>query len=244
MGSFANTLFRIMLGWLQGIVSAIWNLFTSEKGGSFLEWIGKHWIILAAVLCIIGLAVDLGVYLIRWKPFKVWKSFFTRNRGVPQEQFAENGAPYSGDAVTAEKSFYFSKRTETREREPEDPAQPDLSQWETPEKLPAPEPKPAEIRKSTAINAGYDVPDDSPYRRPRQQASYDGDSTAYRNEQKDEPVNLQPRKRRRINVTELFSNPEEELYAIDAPQEVIDSRKAYHDPVYPRDWKKGRDDSK
>ena len=53
MGSFANTLFRGMLGWLQGIVSAVWSAFTSEKGGSFFTWIGKYWILIAGLLCII-----------------------------------------------------------------------------------------------------------------------------------------------------------------------------------------------
>ena len=76
MGSFANTLFRGMLGWLQGIVSAVWSAFTSEKGSSFFTWIGKYWILIAGLLCIIGLVSVLGVYIVRWKPYKVWKSFF------------------------------------------------------------------------------------------------------------------------------------------------------------------------
>ena len=61
MGSFANTLFTILLGWLQGAVSAVWSAFTSEKGNGFLTWIGDHWILLAGILCIIGLVADLGV---------------------------------------------------------------------------------------------------------------------------------------------------------------------------------------
>ena len=43
-----------------------------------LKWIGQHWIVLAAILCIIGLVVDLSVYIIRWKPFRVWRSFFNK----------------------------------------------------------------------------------------------------------------------------------------------------------------------
>ena len=69
-----------MLGWLQGIVSAVWSAFTSEKGGSFFTWIGKYWILIAGLLCIIGLVSDLGVYIVRWKPYKVWKSFFSRKK--------------------------------------------------------------------------------------------------------------------------------------------------------------------
>ena len=51
-------------------------------------------------------------------------------------------------------------------------------------------------------------------------------------------------RRRRLNVSDLFSNPEEELYDFEAPQQLIDSRKAYHDPVYPRGWKKSEDSAK
>lgn len=80
MGSFANSLFKIMLGWLQGAVSAVWSAFTSEKGNSLFNWIGRNWILIAGILCVIGLAADLCVYIFRWKPFRVWKSFFSRDR--------------------------------------------------------------------------------------------------------------------------------------------------------------------
>ena len=42
-------------------------------------------------------------------------------------------------------------------------------------------------------------------------------------------------KRRRLRVTGLFTEEEEIPYS--APQEIIDARKAYHKPVYPRNWK-------
>lgn len=81
MGSFANSLFTILLGWLQGAVSAVWNAFTTENGNSFFTWIGKNWLLIAGVLCLTGLAADFCVYLFRWKPYKVWKSFFKPGKG-------------------------------------------------------------------------------------------------------------------------------------------------------------------
>ena len=77
MGSFANSLFKYMLGWLQPAVSSVWSAFTNENGNSFFNWIGRNWIWAAAVLCAIGLAADLCIYLLRWRPYKVWKSFFS-----------------------------------------------------------------------------------------------------------------------------------------------------------------------
>ena len=84
MGSFANSLFKIMLGWLQTAVSAVWSAFTSKNGSSFFSWIGQHWILLAGILCVIGLATDLCVYFCRWQPYKVWKSFFTGYKGTDE----------------------------------------------------------------------------------------------------------------------------------------------------------------
>jgi hypothetical protein len=106
MGSFANTLFTMMLGWIQTAVAAIWNTFTTENGGSLLKWIGNHWILLAAILCTIGLIADLGIYLVRWRPLRVWRSFFNRvlhreNETEPPEQTGTDPAP-SGNPFSRE----------------------------------------------------------------------------------------------------------------------------------------------
>ena len=93
MGSFANSLFKIMLGWLQAVVSAVWSAFTSENGSSIFNWIGRHWILLAGILCVIGLVTDLCVYIFRWKPYKVWKSFFTGSRNTDFRQPNANPKP-------------------------------------------------------------------------------------------------------------------------------------------------------
>ena len=40
---------------------------------------------------------------------------------------------------------------------------------------------------------------------------------------------------------EAKMNCREELREIDAPQDLFDRKKAYHEPVYPRNWKKSED---
>ena len=247
MGSFANTLFTIMLRWLQGAVSAIWSAFTTPDGQTFLTWIGRHWILIAGILCAVGLAADLCVYLFRWKPFRVWKSFFTRGRDTEAEE-----EPGTRDRD----SMAMNRRTAAVKEPPSAPrrvtydavTEPDLSQWETagetvPEKEPAAEPP-------VITSAGYVVPADSPYRRPAGQESQPSanrrqtasDPLPTSSLTKDGPEPIAPRKRRRLSVSELFSDPEEELQMFDAPQDVIDRSKAYHEPVYPRGWKKSEND--
>lgn len=302
MGSFANTLFQMMLGWIQGIVSSVWSAFTDDKGGSFFTWLGNHWIPIVIVLCAAGLIADLGVYLVRWKPYRVWKSFFRRgkvtdetdaperqplqtgretvrrnpsgpaSRVIPKEPQARHAAvqhdslrPDHGSAgmrrigegqyqtapVHSHPVRHESLQSADDQPEMINSAQgqayrkPDFSQWETEE----PEKKIPEIQKAVPVTvtpAGYRVPEDSPYRRPasvpvplpvnEKEKSSDG---------REETGILQPvmyKRRRRLNVSELFSDPEEELRTIEAPQHVIDSQKAYHQPVYPRGWKKSEDE--
>lgn len=248
MGSFANSLFKIMLGWLQTAVSAVWSAFTSENGNSVFNWIGRHWILLAGILCVIGLVTDLCVYIFRWKPYKVWKSFFSGSKKTEYQQPNEKQIltgiqkPKSGDG--GQKNC---PATETAVHIRTDiPEESDLSRWEAGDSEEAdreyfqPEEKPA-----TITNAGYIVPADSPYRRPAEEEiktnETEPDDNYLPRAEKKEPIPITTRSRKRINVSGLFTDPEEDLRQFDAPQHVIDSRKAYRDPVYPRGWKKNED---
>ena len=78
MGSFANTLFMLLFGWVQPLVAGIWGALTGGSGESFLTFIGKNWIVIVLGLCIAGLVIDFGVYLTRWRPYRVWASFFRK----------------------------------------------------------------------------------------------------------------------------------------------------------------------
>ena len=255
MGSFANTLFTLLLGWLQGIISAVWSAFTTEDGQSLITWIGKHWIMIAGILCIAGLTVDLCVYLFRWKPFRVWKSFFTRDGEADeadQEEKSQHLSSPERRTPRAERRVY-NRPVAVRNRPESGMEPPDLSQWEN-------ETKEESIPRATApesppliTNAGYSVPADSPYRRPvkHEPVQPEEDRTSRQEKpiepevrEKETPVSMKARRRRRISVNELFSDPQEELIEFDAPQDIIDRKKAYHEPVYPQGWKKNEDDAK
>ena len=81
MGSFANTVFSIMLGWLQALVSMIWSALTTKEGETLFQYIGNNWIAISVLVCAIGLIADFLVYFFRWAPYKVWRTFFRRLRG-------------------------------------------------------------------------------------------------------------------------------------------------------------------
>lgn len=301
MGSLANSIFRLMLGWIQGIAAALWSAFTSEKGGSVFAWFGKHWIPIAIVLCVIGLVSDLCVYLVRWKPFRRWFGFlrhekveekevrirpvtrketetvsvreeeaeqpaqpWRRRRTAEYAESTENGHAYipsehaSMPETVNERGYEPPVQPRNNrqpeyaaERKPERPGraesysadEPDFSKWQVKpaaaeqkvnEELPTP---------ATVTKAGYHVPADSPYRRPEPKTEKEPivrQPEIREDTERQNPVTVG--RRRRLRITDLFTDPEEELRQLEAPQNVIDSSKAYREPVYPRGWKKSESD--
>lgn len=78
MGQFASMLFSALLGWVQTAASWLWGLLTNADGNAWLKWLMDHWLLLAIILCLGGLVIDFVVYLIRWQPYRVWRSFLSR----------------------------------------------------------------------------------------------------------------------------------------------------------------------
>lgn len=92
MGQFANTLFRALLGWVQTAAAWLWALITDADAGQWLVWLGENWLTLVILLCLAGMAADFLVYLLRWQPYRVWRSFLNRlhrREQSPDEAAAE-----------------------------------------------------------------------------------------------------------------------------------------------------------
>lgn len=158
MGSFSNTVFSILLGWIQVLVSMIWSAFTAEGGTSVLQFIGNNWILITVILCAVGLAADFTVYLFRWQPYKVWKTFWRHLKKKKENAAPDGSAEQEEPRFQEETVFRFSSnRTDPRTEEPDD----DLERWRDKEELPEENQIPA-----TVTPAGYVVPEDSPYRKP------------------------------------------------------------------------------
>lgn len=227
MGSFANTVFSILLGWMQSLISMIWSALTVRNENSFLHFIGKNWIIITVIICAAGLLADFVVYLFRWQPYKVWRSFWMRHKkgNLPEEEQTS----YVSDPAVPNPGKGPAPEQKTTEDIPEPDAPEyyesnDLERWEEPEQ-PEEEIPPAEITR-----AGYTVPMDSPYRRP---------GSVY--EQETDPENRLPdrnARRRRIRLSSFLGDSgEEDGFHYVAPKPIIDQKEAYHEPVYPNKWK-------
>ena len=71
MGTLADSLFTVLMSWVRGLVNAIWALFTSDHT-TVLEFFGKNWLIIAAVIVGAGLVIDWIIWLLRWQPYHLW----------------------------------------------------------------------------------------------------------------------------------------------------------------------------
>ncbi len=222
MGSLANSLFQFFLGWIRILLSSLWDSVTSPSRSSLPGWIGEHWLILLIAVCAIGTIADLTVYLIRWRPYRVWVSFFRRMRKRREEKATlQETDVLSEDAYEAsdisEVSFRQNMvRNENNEiMPPEAKEEPRTWTWD--------EPEPGRSPAGTADETG-------PAYAARLPETEEEPGVTARFEQA-----IRPR-RRRARMKDLF-NEEGTAPEYTAPQELIDRREAYHRPVYPRNWK-------
>ena len=93
MGSFANSMFSVLLGWFRDAIDWAWNVMYNAEDGGLIGWIGKNWLGLIIALSLICMAVDAIVHLLRWRSYKVWISFFRRLRG--KEEPMEDTSDFS-----------------------------------------------------------------------------------------------------------------------------------------------------
>ena len=210
MGSLANTVFTFLTGWSRTAISALWSLFTGEYKGGLFRWVGEHWLLLAGILCLIGMTVDILVYMNNKR----------KKNGIQEPVFAVK-TPDEKDYTPSEELSYMDEVS--------------FSRWED-KGQPAEEQAVRENTPSIVTAAGYVVPEDSPYRRPAEPGAPRMEMMK-ENTPSIKTTMKTSRRRTRINVGDLFSSPEEEIIEFEAPQHLIDRNQAYRKPVYPRNWK-------
>ena len=67
-----NAIVNGLLGWLRGVASWVLRLFDLVGGASPLEFLANNWKKLLILLLIIGVGVDLVIWIVRWRPHWVW----------------------------------------------------------------------------------------------------------------------------------------------------------------------------
>ncbi len=69
---YTSAIVNAMLGWLKGLASWVLKLFNLSGGFSPLKFLADNWLQLLIFFLILGVAIDLLVWLIRWRPHWVW----------------------------------------------------------------------------------------------------------------------------------------------------------------------------
>ena len=92
---YSNAIVNALLGWLKGFASWVLKLFNLSGGFSPLEFLANNWLKLLIFFLILGVALDLLVWLIRWRPHWVWfrkkrviindKNFFAQEKYIDDE---------------------------------------------------------------------------------------------------------------------------------------------------------------
>ncbi len=88
---YANAIVNAMLGWLKGLASWVLRLFNLSGGVSPLKFLANNWLKLLILFLIVGVAMDLLVWLIRWRPHWVW---FRKKRVVINDKNFFAGEKY------------------------------------------------------------------------------------------------------------------------------------------------------
>ena len=88
MNDFASALLSLLLSFTRSLANSALSIFQGTPG-SFWSWIGAHWLPLACVLVLAGLTLDAMVYILRWRPQYVWRSWFHRIFRTKDERIAD-----------------------------------------------------------------------------------------------------------------------------------------------------------
>ena len=150
MGTLADSLFNLLMGWVRALVNAIWALFTTDHT-TLLEFLGKNWVLIVVVILAAGLAIDWLVWLIRWQPYHLWARRARRFLRMPEPEQAEKRkkrAP-SGDETQKMPAAHARSDSGAPEEEEEE------ERW-----LPLQQPQMDERQAQEVMQRAQSVPDE------------------------------------------------------------------------------------
>lgn len=264
MGSFANSMFSVMLSWVRTAVNWIWQFFSSEENGGFFTWMGENWIGMTITLCVVCVAVDFVVHMLRWQPYKVWASFFRRLFGrKEQDAYTRTEAParHRKPLRMVHREVYYADGTAHRE-EVEQPLDEHEELWYPPEIPPArvssaemsqqyvmqfarPQEAVANLQYQQELDKVQPLEGLEDYPQPVLVVPEIPQAEQEEEVPEEAPVTQTERIRKRmarLNLQNLLHNDEDELNLRYKPAPpAVDKREAYGKPYYPPQWQRPGD---
>jgi len=233
VGDFANTLFSVLLGWIRAAAEWLWSITGSQSNGGMIGWIGENWLALIIVVCAVGVLMDFFVHMLRWKPYKVWASFFRRAMG-------RSGKDEPSDSGRLRRQWMYPDGTTEYDEIPveEEPpvvtVMPVCPRREMPEPEISAEPALAEELRPAANYSPYARPVDQPAPEvPALQQMASEPEIQPEPESMQRPERPVQRRRRYIPLQE-----EDDMPLRYAPPPAAEKAPAYNAPYIPPQWKK------
>lgn len=232
MGSFANSMFSVLLGWIRTASGWLWNAMIGDGDGGLISWIGENWLGLIIALCVICVAVDAVIHLLRWRPYKVWASFFRRMFGKEEAAPQHSGRMSrewhyaDGTAMTEEvdvpENVWYEEEMPMPRKSSAEMSQRYVQSFARPDKLKYQE----ELKKDQPVKGLEDYP----------QPKAEEDSQ--------QPTSRTERIRKRMaRLTAPAAEDELQLRYRPVPP-AVDKNEAYRAPFYPPQWKKSADEAR
>jgi len=121
MGTFADSMFNVLMSWVRALVSGIWALFSSENT-TVLGFLGQNWMIVAGVMIAAGLIIDWLIWLVRWQPYHIWAQRMRRLLGLDRGSEEKEEPRLKAHAAVARGRAPLSAHPQTTPQ-PDDQAQ-------------------------------------------------------------------------------------------------------------------------
>jgi len=77
VNAFADWLFNLMFGWMGTAANSAWNAVVNSTSGTG-SFFSRYWLGIVLLIIIGGTVLDYAVWLVRWRPYLVWRSWLTR----------------------------------------------------------------------------------------------------------------------------------------------------------------------
>lgn len=77
MNVLADRLFALLLGWTRALFNSLWDLVTDPSAG-VSGFIRRFWLPIILLILVFGTVMDFAVWLIRWRPYLIWRDWFRR----------------------------------------------------------------------------------------------------------------------------------------------------------------------
>lgn len=226
MGTFAHSMFSVMLSWFRTAVNWLWNTLVSPENGGLISWVGENWLGLIIGLSAACVVVDVLVHLLRWRPDKVWVSFFRRIFAKKAEQ---DTAGFASGRMRRE--WYYADGT-ARTEEVEIPQE----EWPQEELAPTP----VEQLPPQYVQA-FARPENLKYQEELKKEPPEGleDYPQPAQEQHRRTETRTERLQKRVARLQARMNEADELELRYHPAPpAVDKREAYHEPYIPPQWKR------